>query len=217
MRGDPDVERVDVEQTKFSALASGEWRRPNVRYIYKGVPIVFELQLSYTFLSTVIERDGFYQREREYIIWVFPNFDRSRATVTDEAFFNRRNVFVLDAEAQHATFERGVLTFSSYDQEPRLVGHMIDDAWVNTLVGLRETQFPRYTYRPFFFDYPEARKHLEAERERRSYEVQASYWNSLVDRYIVAAFDYYAHAHPDDCIPPRRQYRVRSGAPASRS
>lgn len=208
LRRDPDVQQVDVELTKFSAVAAGEWRRPDVRCVYKGVPIVFELQLSYTFLSTVIERDEFYQREREFIIWVFPSFDRSRATVTDEAFFNRRNLFVLDAEAQQATLVRGLLTFSGYHQEPRIVRDSIEDTWINTLVGLREAHFPPYTYRPYYFDYPAARKSLEAERRRRADEASASHWNSLVDRYIVAALDYYANDHSDAFITPMLQVVV---------
>ena len=57
----------------------------------------FEVRLSYTFLSDVIARDDFYKREGIFSIWVFARFDRNRAAVTDEAFFNRRNLFTRPA------------------------------------------------------------------------------------------------------------------------
>ena len=57
---DPLVSEVSQEQTTFSEVLKGERRRPDVKCRYRGLPLVFEVQLSYTFLSDVIARDDFY-------------------------------------------------------------------------------------------------------------------------------------------------------------
>ena len=84
---DPLVPKADQEQTTFSQVVKGEWRRPDVKCLYQGKPLVFEIQLSYTFLSDVIARDAFYRQEGIFIIWVFAAFELNRAFVVDEAFF----------------------------------------------------------------------------------------------------------------------------------
>lgn len=77
-----------------------------------GKPVVFEIQLSYTFLSDVLEWDAFYRAEGIFIVWVFAQFDLQRAAVTDEAYFNHRNLFILDAAALDQTVVTQTLTFS---------------------------------------------------------------------------------------------------------
>jgi hypothetical protein len=119
---DPLVSQVSQEQTTFSEVVKGEWRRPDVKCLYRGNPLVFEIQLSYTFLSEVIARDDFYKREGIFIIWVFAYFDLSRAAVVGEAFFNRRNLFIVDKDAVKQSNECEALTFTGHYQEPRLLG-----------------------------------------------------------------------------------------------
>ena len=86
---DPSVSNISQEQTTFSQVVKREWRRPDVKCLYRGLPVVFEIQLSYTFLSVVMERDNFYKREGIYIIWVFEEFDLSKAAPADEVCCRR--------------------------------------------------------------------------------------------------------------------------------
>lgn len=88
---EPHTTAIDQEQTTFSETIKGEWRRPDVKCEYRGNKLVFEIQLSYTFLSDVIARDEFYKREGIFIIWVFARFDLDRAAVVDEAFFTAKH------------------------------------------------------------------------------------------------------------------------------
>ncbi len=187
----PSVSGVNQEQTTFSAVVKGEWRRPDVKCVYRGMPLVFEIQLSYTFLSDVIARDEFYRREGISIVWVFARFDRGRAAVTDEAFFNRRNLFVLDVEARKQTAERDALTFSGYRQTPVFVEDLLRDVWESHPVSLHEVTFPPDSLRPYFFDYEAERKRLESGRIEAWRKDQQEAWPRAIKDYLAAASRYY--------------------------
>jgi hypothetical protein len=198
LEADPLASDINQEQTTFSEVMKGEWRRPDVKCVYQGHRVVFEIQLSYTFLSDVIERDAFYKREGIYIIWVFASFNLNRAVVSDEAFFNRRNLFVIDTDAMRQTAERGVLTFSGYRQTPHLVDDAIADEWTSSFVTLSEVNFPSDTFRPYFFDYDTAKKALETERNEawriREYEE----WYQELSEYLELALRYFDSNHNED-------------------
>ncbi|MFZ3176308.1 MAG: DUF6035 family protein [Thiobacillus sp.] len=198
LEADPLASGVNQEQTTFSQVIKGEWRRPDVKCVYQGHPVVFEIQLSYTFLSDVIERDEFYKRDGIHIIWVFASPNLNRAVVADEAFFNRRNLFVLDTDAMGQSAERGMLTFSGYRQTPHLVDDSITDEWTSSYVPLNEVIFPPDTFRPYFFDYAAARDALMSElaEARRSKEDAA--WHRKVNEYLELALRYYGSDHSED-------------------
>lgn len=166
------VTGVDRELVTHGQILKGEWKRPDVQCVKDGKRIVFEIQLSYTFLSDVIKRDDFYRQEGIFIIWVFAFFDLRRSTVRDEAFFNRRNVFVLDAVAMEETPKRGRLTFNGHFQNPVLSADAIVDQWDTRLITLDDAQFPVSNFRPFFFDYDAARRALEIERAEQQRKAQ---------------------------------------------
>lgn len=195
---DPLVSEVSQEQTTFSEVLKGEWRRPDVKCLYRGLPLVFEVQLSYTFLSDVIARDDFYRREGIFIIWVFARFDRNRAAVTDEAFFNRRNLFVLDADAREQSGERAVLTFNGYRQRPQVIADQVHDVWEAAFVSLAEVQFPLDTRWPYFFDYDAERRRVEAGRIEAWRAAERAAWSKGVEDYLAAALNYYRSDYADD-------------------
>ncbi|OGA24250.1 MAG: hypothetical protein A3H34_05930 [Betaproteobacteria bacterium RIFCSPLOWO2_02_FULL_67_19] len=183
---EPGVTKVDRELVTHGQILKGEWKRPDVQCVKDGKRIVFEIQLSYTFLSEVIKRDEFYRREGIFIIWVFSFFDLRRATVRDEAFFNQRNLFVLDATAFAETAKRSLLTFNGHFQNPVFNGNAIEDEWTTRPITLQEAQFPTSTYRPFFFDYDAARRALERERaqsERQAMQAKREAQETSVQRW----------------------------------
>lgn len=82
---------------------------------FRDIKIVFELQLSTTFLSVVVDRDIFYRLNGYYIIWVF-NFDDNKEYVNlynlmckDIYYGNKRNIFIFDQKAQEMSSEAGEL------------------------------------------------------------------------------------------------------------
>lgn len=199
---DPLVSDISQEQTTFSATLKGEWRRPDVKCSYRGTPLVFEIQLSYTFLSDVIARDEFYRREGIFIIWVFAKFEPNRAVVTDEAFFNRRNLFVSDAEAMQQTAERERLTFSGVRQVPTLIDEQILDVWTSEYVELSDVIFPNDTLRPYFFDYDSALEKARSAQIESWREQQKQAWYQTIQAYLDAAVQYYDSDYAEDLKAP---------------
>ena len=198
LENDQSISAVSQEQTTFGEVMKGEWRRPDVKCSYRGQPLVFEIQLSYTFLSDVIARDEFYRREGIFIVWVFASFDLNRAAVTDEAFFNRRNLFVLDADAMRETLKRKDLTFSGYRQAPCVIDGRLSDSWISEYVNLNEVSFPVDTFRPYFFDYDAARKALETEQIAARRAIEDAAWQKGINEYLDLAMRYYDSDHSDD-------------------
>jgi hypothetical protein len=192
---DPSVSGIALEQTTFSEVMKGEWRRPDVKCLFQGHPLVFEIQLSYTFLSDVIARDEFYKREGIFIVWVFAGFDLQRAAVTDEAFFNHRNLFVLDAAAMSQTAEQEVLTFSGYRQSPRLIDGQMCNVWDWDFVSLHDVTFPNDTFRPFFFDYEAAYAAVEIARLKALQSRQRAAWQQNINEFLDLALRYYDSDH----------------------
>jgi hypothetical protein len=188
---DEFIPKVEQEKTTFGEVLKGEWRRPDVKCFYKAKPLVFEIQLSYTFLSDVIARDDFYKKEGIYIVWVFAQFDLKRAAITDEAFFNRRNLFVLDADAVNQTLNRQVLTFSGYHQTPSFNEKGVADSWTVSSVGLNEVTFPANTFRPYFFDYDGELKKLEVLHLERETRMRQRGWLDGLQSYLSSAMQYY--------------------------
>ena len=100
------VTDVAAEKRVNSDLPYMNWRRPDVMAKYKDIKIVFELQLSTTFISVIVQRDIFYRLNDYFIIWVF-NFDDNPKYVDltnlmckDIYYANKRNVFIFAKDNQ---------------------------------------------------------------------------------------------------------------------
>lgn len=155
------VSDINLEMVTLGQILKGEWKRPDVQCVFNGKRIVFEIQLSYTFLSDVIKRDEFYKCEGIFIIWIFNNVDFRRAVVQDELFHNHRNLFALDVHATKATESRKRLTFHGHFQKPSMADGQIKDVQDSRLITLSDVTFPTPSYRPYFFDYGFERRALE--------------------------------------------------------
>lgn len=109
------VENVQIEKRINANIPYLNWRRPDVCATFKELNVVFELQLSTTFLSTIVDRDIFYRLHHYFIIWVF-NFeenvksvDLSNLMMKDIYYTNKRNIFVFDREAREESEKRNEL------------------------------------------------------------------------------------------------------------
>lgn len=109
------VSEVQLESTFKGNHPILRWRRPDVYAKYRGQDVVFELQLSTTFVSVIAERDLFYRMNNTHIIWIF-NFDEQAEHVdltnmmTKDIYYNNHfNIFIFDKDAQKQSEERGEL------------------------------------------------------------------------------------------------------------
>ncbi len=162
---DPAFSDVQVEKRWTGAL-TGEWRQPDVRAVYRGLPVVMEIQLSTTYLNVIVERTAFYQRNGALLLWVFAHFDlQARRLMQDDVFFaNNRNAFVVSCE-----------TWTDSLAQRRM---MLDCIWamptgqpVSTLerrrIGFDELTLEPAAQRAWYFDFEGARRDLEAAARAR--------------------------------------------------
>lgn len=154
------IENVVEEKRVNSDIPYLNWRRPDVMADYKDMHLVFELQLSTTFVSVVVQRDIFYRLNDYFIIWVF-NFDDNQKYVDltnlmckDIYYANKRNVFIFDQEAQQESEERGELVLKCNWLD-------VDNTWHyshtkgngdGVLITLDELKFDKETCKPYYFD-----------------------------------------------------------------
>ena len=108
LAADPRFTDVATEK-RWSGTLTAEWRKPDVRAIYRGIPVVFEIQLSTTYVNVIAERREFYLQEGGLLIWIFAHFDGGARRLTqDDVFFNNnRNAFVVTQATRDASVQRG--------------------------------------------------------------------------------------------------------------
>lgn len=101
----------------------GERRRPDVRSRFNdAVDIAFEIQLSTTFDSVMVQREEFYRKESGLLLWIFGEFDPEHARLMMKMSFavNNRNAFVVNEETLAASREAGALILLCHYDEPSL-------------------------------------------------------------------------------------------------
>ena len=170
------VKNVECEKRINSDIPYLYWRRPDIYAEYNGRKYVFELQLSTTFVSVVVDRDIFYRLNDYNIIWVF-NFEDNAEYVNlhnlmckDIYYANKRNVFIFDADAEERSKEKGELVLKCRWLDEN--GIWSSDQYVT----LDMLQYDEENCKPFIVDadktylekYPEnveRRKQLEHSRE----------------------------------------------------
>lgn len=152
---------VKTENTIIGNHPITRWKRPDVSANLMGQEIVFELQLSTTFISVITERDLFYRLNKKFIIWIF-NFDEQEEHVnlnnmmTKDIYYNNKlNIFIFDKAAQEESSRRGELVlkcnwlktdgsweYSNGNSSNKLGGKF---------VTLSELTYDS-TYKPYYFD-----------------------------------------------------------------
>lgn len=137
------------------------WRRPDVIANYRGQEVVFELQLSTTFVSVIAERDLFYRLNKKHIIWV-SNFDEqgehvdlTNMMVKDIYYNNRMNLFIFDLDAQRESEKNGELMLKCNWLKPdgdwEYPNGNTSDKLGGKFVRLSELTFDN-TYKPYYVD-----------------------------------------------------------------
>ena len=167
---DSTFENTQMEKTFREENKTGiakMWRRPDVStfHIANKVNIVFELQVSTTFINVIIDREKFYQKNNAYIAWVFLEFDATKFTELDIAFANKSNALVLDEESKAMAIEHNKLHFRCYYRKPFILGksQTIDHVWDSEIVSIDELTFDEGNMKLFYFDTGQAETELNKE------------------------------------------------------
>lgn len=141
------------------------WRRPDVIANYRGQDVVFELQLSTTFVSVITERDLFYRLNQKHIIWV-SNFDEqgehvdlTNMMVKDIYYNNRMNLFIFDHDAQRKSEELGELVLKcnwlTTDGSWQHPNGNTSDKLGGEFIKLSDLKFDN-TFKPYYIDAEQA-------------------------------------------------------------
>lgn len=172
------IEFVAIEHVYKHQAIPKVWKKPDVSSVFQGKPVVFELQLSTTFLSVINSRQEFYKENQTFILWVFSTFetneDRRKFTQSDVFFSNNRNAFELDDLAKEKSIHEDDLVLKCNYQKPVLKNDEIQYEWEYAYIRLGDLTFDQNTYKVYYFDVDKAEEEIKAELEiKRSALIQA--------------------------------------------
>jgi competence CoiA-like predicted nuclease len=143
---------VYKEIITWSSFDSTKWRKPDVICTFQGKSLVFEIQLSTTYLNVIAEREAHYRDEGVFIIWLFSNFDieNDRFVQKDIYYANYGNAFAIDAEARSLSKQAGKLIVHCFR---RIEPSMFSAAqWKEDFVALDELTFDSEVYKAYYVD-----------------------------------------------------------------
>jgi hypothetical protein len=179
LRHDPDFSEVHVERV-WKGTTPGEWRKPDVQALWQGRQrIVFEIQLSTTFLHVIAQRRQFYQREGALLVWVFKRFDKKAARMTQDDIFynNNQNLFIASESTLIASKEAKALMLDCHWVEPVSdeVGGIVEQ-WQERRTRFAELTQDLARQRIYYFDHEGQRPALEAEAQKEGLKRRFAQW-----------------------------------------
>ena len=173
------ITEVATEAVRRDTSGLLTWRKPDVSAVYHSRQVVFEIQLSTTFLSVIADREYFYQQNQTFIIWIFKffsdEFDKQRFTEKDVFYGNNQNAFIFDGEAISESKRQQDLILKCLYREPYRSGQQIAYRWQERFVGLHDLTFDDKNYKVFLFDVEGATNSIRQEiddEERAEWERQ---------------------------------------------
>lgn len=173
---EPLVEKV------WRGMDRKKWRKPDVQSSWAGKKFAFEIQLSTTFLSVIVDRRDFYRNENGHLIWIFQRFDPQRTRRAEEDIFynNNSNVFIVDQHTLKRSKAERRFVLECWFAAPVLKEGRIEDDWQRSEIYIDQLSFDITNQHVFYFDYESARKSLEqgiVDEERAKYIASfESFW-----------------------------------------
>lgn len=158
--------KIKKEKTVKSNGLFKTWKRPDVSATFnKDLNIVFEIQLSTTFLNVIIDREEFYKDEKIYIMWVFNGFskDGNRFTEKDIYYANKCNAFVITDDTRCLSEERNELVLICHYKKPYISDHGIAYQWINQEVTITDLKFDSVNYKIYYYDFDNEEEKLKIE------------------------------------------------------
>ena len=172
-----EISRCDLEKVIKGNRDFLKWRKPDITSFFKDKTLVFEIQLSTTFLDVICERQHFYKEKQMFILWVFRKFeieeDKQRFTQKDVFYSNNRNAFILNDEAIRLSEENKDLYLLCQYQEPIARGERLIYEWREKYVCLSELIFDETTYKVYYYDVDKAEQKIRQnilEKKKREEE-----------------------------------------------
>ncbi|WP_245270046.1 DUF6035 family protein [Nitrobacter hamburgensis] len=131
---DPRTAAGSVVVDEYLIQENGR-RRPDVRAIYDGMPLVVEVQLATTQIPIIVQREDFYENASIRLLWLTWNFEpptngRLLSSFEDIFYSHDKNLFSMDEET---------ITFSKERYDVILRAFWMDgEAWRSKLVSISD-------------------------------------------------------------------------------
>lgn len=176
LRADPKFSDEKEEEIWKSKFKAGKFRRPDVRATYHGqkgdLRIAFEVQLSTTFLSEIVQRSEFYLKEGALLIWVFRRFVEKGPKLTQLDIFypNNLNAFVVNQETRNISVNTGRLNLRCHWAEPIIANTEIDQKLCEQIIPFSSLTLDQAKQQAYFFDYDSAKASAEEDIKQRKLE-----------------------------------------------
>jgi hypothetical protein len=155
---DARFEWAKKDRERITDKESGLWRKPDVWAMFGDKEVVFELQLSRTYLKDIVGREQFYLNHGIFMVWIFHSFERFKelAAAKDIYFVNRANALELDHEAETESRKAGKLKLKAhwYGYAPDASGNL-KPSWQSRIIDLDDLLWDSETFKPYLID-PEA-------------------------------------------------------------
>jgi hypothetical protein len=173
------ISNIDIDKYYTAKKITGERRRPDVICQWYKHKLVFEIQLSTTFLSVIAEREHFYKEEDAFIVWIFKEFnlneDLQRFTEKDILYTNKQNVFVLDDDAIEQSYKQAQLTLKCFYKKYTRNGFTVTSGWESAFVTLDILTKDEEEKKLYYYDPEKELKRLRDEIENEKiFEQQAA-------------------------------------------
>lgn len=152
------VSDVEIERKVFGDHPLFKWRQPDVSAKYRDLNLVFELQLSYTFLDVIAQRDLFYRNNNHYILWVSylgDNPEEINFLAHKYLYFtNKRNIFIIDNESIAESRRKGELVLKCNWVNAQNEWHFpITTKHVSgCFVTLSDLKYDSVSHKPYYYD-----------------------------------------------------------------
>lgn len=163
---DPRFSEVVPEKTWRSAEDNSLFRRPDVQALYNGpnghFKVAFEVQLSSTFLSEIVERREFYRNEGALLVWVFRHFVKHNPRVTELDIFypNNLNAFVVSSETRRLSLQEKKLQLMCHWAEPVLEDEDIIKNFDSSFVQFDCLTLNQESQQAYWFDYESVKQRI---------------------------------------------------------
>lgn len=153
---DPRFTDIAVEKVVKGKGWSKKWKKPDISAKYRGKKVVFEIQLSTTYLDVIVSRETFYREQKIPVFWIFSEFDfeNIKATHKDIFYNNWSNILSIDQGSRYLTQKEGELFFTGcYKDYSFCEEHeAILEQWCSMPISFDLIKFNSENYKPFFFN-----------------------------------------------------------------
>ncbi len=179
-----DIESIAIDNRFISC--NGEKRRPDVFCNYKGLNIVFEIQLSELSLGYILSRYEFYKKNQMFLIWILDDFDiHNQGTLERDIKYltEYENFFKLDESTNSLKF------ICEYKYPFLTEDNRLLTKWLTTSVSLSQFQFDSSVYQVFYYNFGNNKTKAEKIQKVRETELLEIKRQKLEERTLNLAKD----------------------------